>query len=126
MSVAAFEWDSTLITIAVVAFGFLAATPYIRSRRKGASIDYGAKALALATAELDTEREARQAQEQRCNEKIAQLTGRVDFLSESFAQVIATQVAGEVVRSIRDDVAKAIRMDIATLIRGEEAEADDH
>ena len=119
--IAAIEWDGTLITIAVVAFGFVVATPYVRRRRTQASIDYGAKALALAQAELQTEREARNAQEARCNEKIAQLTGRVDFLTESFAQIIAAQVAIAVMAAMRAD-AKQLAADVAEQLR-EEARA---
>jgi hypothetical protein len=135
----AVQWDDTLITLGVVAFGFLVATPYVRGRRKSASIDYGAKALALAQAELQTERDAREAQETRSNERISEMerrhahqigevNGRVTVLTESFAQVIATQVAADVVASIRDDAAKVIAAHVAATLTGHPVEApfDEH
>jgi len=70
----------------------------------------------LAQAELKTEREAREAQELRCNERISamerrheraigEVNGRVTVLTESFAAIIAAEVSRHVVRAIREAAA---------------------
>jgi hypothetical protein len=95
--------ESALITIGIVFFGLVASTPFVRRSRKKASIDFAQAALELSQSELKTEREAREAQESRCNDKIAEqdrrhaseigeLRGRVMTLTESFARVIAAAV----------------------------------
>ncbi len=129
------EWDPTIITVAVVVLGFVAGAPYIRSRRKSASIDYGTKALTLAKSENDALLTAMEGQERRCTEKLNALeqrigeqerrhardlgeaNGRIGVLTDSFAKLIAIEVAEAVVEAVKREAARVIAEDIAKALR---------
>lgn len=59
--------------------------PFVQGARRKATLD-------LVQKELEIEREARIAQEVRCNEQIAELRGRLRVVNERFATIIAREV----------------------------------
>ncbi len=65
---------SGIVTIAIAVLALAAATPLVYRQRKKATVDLEETTLALAQREIQIERDARLAQEQRCNERIDELT----------------------------------------------------
>lgn len=85
-----------LATMVVLVLGMLAAMPIVRRSQSKATIE-------LLRSELQVETEAREAQDRRhkdevaslrlkCEREVAELRGRLDVVTEAFAETIAAKV----------------------------------
>lgn len=82
----------TFLAVVGFIFGLAVLLPFVQGARRKATLD-------LVQRELDIERDAREAQEVRCSEQIAELRGQLQIVNERFAVVIAR----EVVKAMRDE-----------------------
>lgn len=75
----------TLGGIAILVLALAVLLPFVQGARRKATLE-------LLQRELEVERDARTAQEARCNEQIAELRGQLQVVNERFAVVIAREV----------------------------------